>query len=70
VAKLKPKSRSRLLRPASKHQESGFDEFLDDITHGVHAKWQMCGGRELTIAELYQLNDTLEDFFTEKRPHG
>lgn len=45
----------------------GYDEFLDDITHTIHAVWTERGGRELSNDEMYALNDLLTAFFDSKK---
>ena len=45
-----------------------YDTFLDDASHGVSNLFAKRGGRDLTIDELYQINDFLTTFFDDKRP--
>jgi hypothetical protein len=44
-----------------------FDDFLNEVTHVVHAAWTDAGGRALTSEELHQLNDLLTAFFADRR---
>jgi hypothetical protein len=44
-----------------------FDEFINDATHKVGEMWTEAGGRELCSDELYAINDTLTNYFCDKR---
>jgi hypothetical protein len=40
------------------------DTFLDAATHSVAQAWEAASGRKMANESLYELNDTLTQFFT------
>ena len=47
-----------------------YGTFLNEAAHVVAAAWEVVGGKKLGPDQLYDLNDLLDEFFTDLAAEG